>query len=271
MRWTSTLTFLLILLIAAAGQAQVTGAQKNSSPPTNQKMYDRFDGKWLDPEKWQATKPQCGGTLECVREIQNGKLRLAVRNFGRTDSDSGVQWSESEVYFIDPNAVTSIQADITLRSFSGIGCATNNTDLTHTQVMIGGNFFNGGTGDPGDDVTAWLIIWVDISNPQTMLASLWWGYRDQGGDFGIASYPFGTPLTATFKWDKANHQFVGSVKVKGEPGPGTGIVVPYSVSDTTPPANAMKNLNAEAHTLNCTSGRTTGQVEAVFDNVFTNP
>jgi hypothetical protein len=118
MRWIRTLTFVLIMLIAAVGQAQVTRSQNNSPPPNNQRVYDRFDGKWLDAGKWQAIKPQCGGTLECVREIQNGQLRLAVRNFGRTDSDSGAQWSESEVYFIDPNAVTRIQADVTLRSFS---------------------------------------------------------------------------------------------------------------------------------------------------------
>jgi hypothetical protein len=270
MRRVRILTFVVIMLVFAVGQAQVTGGHKNS-PPNNQKVYDRFDGKWLDAEKWQSTNPQCWGVLECVREIQNGKLRLAVRNTGRTDTDSGVQWSESEVYFIDPNAVTSIQADVTLRSFSGIGCATNNTDLTHTQVMIGGNFFNSGSGNPNDDVTAWLITWVDISNPQIMLLSVWWGYGDQGWDYGFASYPFGTPLTVALKWDKTNHQFLGSAKVKGDPGPGAAIAVPYSVADTTPPVNAMKNLNAEAHTLNCTSGKTAGQVEATYDNVITNP
>lgn len=270
MRRICTLTFVLIMLVVTVGQAQVTSGQESCPTTSCQRVYDRFDGKWLDAGKWQAIKPQCGGTLECVREIQNGQLRLAVRNFGRTDSDSGVQWSESEVNFLDPNAVTSIQADITLRSFSGIGCLTNATDSTHTQVMIGGNFFNLGSGDPSDDVTAWFIIWVDTFNPQTMLASLWWGYRDQGSDFGIASYPLGTPLTATLNWDKANHQFVATVKVKGAPGIGTVVAVPYLVSDTAPPAFAMKNLNAEAHTLNCTSGKTTGQVEATFDNVMIN-
>lgn len=122
--------------------------------------YDTFNQKWLDPAKWLATGPFCWGGLECVREIQNGQLRLAVRNFGATDSDSGLPVSESEVDFVNPNAINSITADVALSSFSGVGCSTNNNDKdwTHMELAIGGYFFNTGTGDPADDVLAMLNI-----------------------------------------------------------------------------------------------------------------
>jgi hypothetical protein len=145
-------------------QLEVTG---------NGGLYDDFNAKWLDPAKWIPTNPQCdGNVLECVREIRDSKLRLVARNFGARTSDSGIQWSESEVYFIKPNQVSSITADFTA-SFSGTACPTNNTDYTHTQVQLGGAFFNSGSGNPSDDVSVWLIDWIDSTKPDTQLISVY--------------------------------------------------------------------------------------------------
>jgi hypothetical protein len=237
--------------------------------------YDTFAGKYLNPAKWQTSNaanqgwnPQCWNAFDCVREIQAGKLHLFVRNFGNTDSDSDIQWSESAVFFATPNAVTSITADVTVRSYSGIGCSTNDTDRTHTQVDMGGTFFNTGTGDPFDDVTGLLIIWVDTFDPSMMSVGGWWGWEDQGYWNVIKSYPIGTPLTGTIKWDKANGQFIASVKAKGEMD--SSVVMPYSLPVSAPPANGTKTLDAGVHTLNCTSAQTVGTVDATYDNVIIN-
>jgi hypothetical protein len=256
--------FTLLGMLALKAQAQ----QDSGLVP----VYDDFNSKWLDPNKWQPINPSCwGNVLECVREVRNGKLRLAARNFGATDSDSGIQWSETEVNFINPNAVTSVTADVNVRSFSGIGCLTNSTDWTHTQVQIDGNFFNAGAGDPSDDISALLIFWVDTTNPKTMGVSVYWGRPwPLGTDVPFASYPIGTEVTATLKWDKANHQFIATTKAKGENGKGSQLVLPYSFPDTALPANPLKSLQASQHTLNCTSAKTYGQVEATFDNVIIN-
>jgi hypothetical protein len=112
-----------------------------------------------------------------------------------------------------------------------------------------------------------LILWVDTTDPKTIHVGNW---NSQTGWTNVDSYPIGTPLTATFAWDKANHQFIAVVKVKCEPGPGKEVLVPYSFSDTTPPAYPVKNLNAAASSLNCTSANTFAQVEAFFDNVLIN-
>lgn len=263
MKSTVGLFILAGVVIVGPASGQTTGGLAQTSAPSG--LYDNFNGKWLDPAKWLPTNPQCwGNVLECVRDIQNGKLYLAARNFGDTNSDNGINWSETEVYFPNPNTVASITAEVTLRSYSGIGCATNTSDLTHTQVMMGGNFFNTGT----YDVSGWLILWVDTTAPQTINVGGWWGYADQGYWNAIASYPVGTQLTASIKWDQVNHQLVASVSDKS--GVGGQVLMPYGVSDTAPPANAMKNLNAEVHTLNCTSGKTFGAVEATYDNVYVN-
>jgi hypothetical protein len=251
----SALVFMLVLL-SAIGQAQ--------------QVYDRFDGKWLDIGKWQPDNSTCYNTLECIREIQNGKLRMAARNFGATDSDSGVLWGGPILWFRNPSAITTIKAGITVRSFSGTACLTNDT-TPNGQAQIGGTFFNAGTGDGADDVFAILYTYVDTANPTTIKVNGWWGWKDLGDNQKFAEYPIGTPLTATFKWDKAHHRFIARVKIKGERGNGLEVFMPYPMSDTTPPAYPDRRLVTVALSPNCTTGQTSAQTEATFDNVTINP
>src|SRR5215470_17863829 len=92
----------LILLLLAVGTC--FGQQSISKP-----YYDNFSNNWINPTKWLAVIPQAWGSpLEIVREIKFGKLRLAIRNTGKTDSDSGAEWAESALYFVNPNHVNSI-------------------------------------------------------------------------------------------------------------------------------------------------------------------
>lgn len=264
----------LVILVSVLLTSLVSAAwvQQPASRETGQNnrpvYYDTFNEKWLNPTKW-LPDGGCGGWsymgLDCAREIQDGHLRLAVRNFGAPDSDYSDQYFTSELNFVNPNAINSISGEVTLRSFSGVGCSTNNTDSTHGDVQIGGNFFNPGT---GDDVYAVLYLWVDTNNPRTIYI---WNYNTSTGiTTDVANYPVGTPLTFTFAWDKANHQFIAAVKAKDDPGPANVVVAPYFVSDTMPPTNPKKSLHVDIGALNCTSGQTFAQVEAFFDKVMVN-
>jgi hypothetical protein len=231
--------------------------------------YDTFNQKWLDPAKWLAIGPGCdwGPTLECVKEIQNGRLRLETREMGATDSDSGFQYASEQVYFPNPNAINSITVDVALGRVNVVGCSTNpDPQFTRTVVKVAGTFFNTGSGDPADDISNEVYFWIDSSNPKTMSVGNWgtWGGPNMG------SYPIGTPLTVTNAWDKANHQFIVVVKVTGDDGSGTKVVVPYSVSDTTPPVNPYKVFTNMLYSLNCTSAQTFAGVETFFDNVIVN-
>jgi hypothetical protein len=258
---------MVLFCLAATAQSPSTSAP---SALRGEMLYDDFSGKWLDPAKWIPANPQCwGNVLECVREIRDNKLRLVARNFGARDSDSGIQWSQPAVYFTNPNLINGIGADIT-SSFSGAGCPTNNTDYTHTQVQLGGNFFNTGSGNPSDDIAVWLIDWTDSTNPGYQGFSVYWGYiwPLPATDTPFATYPAGTEIAATLKWDKRHHQFIATTKVKGQPDEtAERVEIPYPYPDTTPPATPLKSLQAAQNTLNCTTVPTYGEVEATFGDV----
>jgi hypothetical protein len=133
------------------------------------RLYDDFNERWLSREKWETTLPNCwGNVLECVRQIRDGKLYLSVRNFGYSNSDTGIDYSESEVFFRNQRSVRSIAADVTVQNYLGKGCPTNNTDDNSTQVRMGGAFFNSGSGNAFDDVTAVIVFLADVSNPRAI-------------------------------------------------------------------------------------------------------
>ena len=55
------------------------------------RLYDDFNERWLSRAKWEPVLPNCwGNVLECVRQIRDGKLYLSVRNFGYSNSDTGI-------------------------------------------------------------------------------------------------------------------------------------------------------------------------------------
>jgi hypothetical protein len=84
--------------------------------------------------------------LECVREIQNGQLRLEIRNMGVANSDSGYQFADSPQPFVNPSSIFSITADVQLGRITVVGCPTNLTGQP-TRVVSGfdGSFFNTGS------------------------------------------------------------------------------------------------------------------------------
>jgi hypothetical protein len=116
-----------------------------------------------------------------------------------------------------------------------------------------------------------LMIWVDTVDPVTRVNVVWGNpWPAPFTIVPVGNYPLGTELTATLTWDRANHQFVAKTRATDDEGPWAQVEIPYSVSDTTPPANPMKALQTSLETLNCTSAKTFGQVESTFDNVIVN-
>jgi hypothetical protein len=256
---------ILVTALAVANWAQQPTALSSRSV-----YYDTFNERWLNPTKW-LTGLDCGPlTLECVREIQNGQLRLAVRQFGATNSDSGFQFADSALYFSNPNAINSITTDITMHSFSGTSCSTNTGDITRTPTSVGGVYFNTGSGQQADDVGDMVFFVVDTNNPKTISVTNWMSGSGLGVSTDMGSYPVGTTFTATIAWDKANHQFISAVKVKEDPSQSVRVTVPYYVSDTKPATWTQRSLNAALDTPNCTSAQTFGQVEVFYDNVMIN-
>jgi hypothetical protein len=232
-------------------------------------LYDNFNQGFLSPSKWNTSSPCFTWTvLECVREIQNGELRLAVRGYGSKDSNVGSQYGESELHFLKPAPIRSIATQLVIRRTSALGCAAN-TDGSHTHAIIQGNFFNSGSGNVTDDVQALLVFDRYSSDPQgvtTVEAFMSW----QGQFFGfvtLGTVKLGQTIVAQLQWDRANHQFIA-----GWTDVATGAVtqaqLPYAISDAAPAAAPDKLLGVRAFTPNCLGTRMlTADMEATFDDV----
>jgi hypothetical protein len=239
----------IVLLSALAGRAQLSGS---TPKPVS---YDDFSGRFLDPAKWvPASSCFAGGDLqlECVREIQNKKLRLAMRNFGARDSNSGVQFGTHRLFFANPATIVSIRADITYRDSSEIGCPDNASGFG-AGTSINGNFFNVGSGDPNDDIGAHLVFGHSLFDPPGQVNVF--GQLSQGFNF-FAFFSFGTtrvgsPVRAVLTWDQPNHQFLVSM-MDIETGQAIGGAMPYSVSDTTAAASAHFPITALQTRRRCT-------------------
>lgn len=254
-----------ILLLAAVGSTQIPGASPKMV------LYDDFSSHFLDPVKWTPSSSCFASSdlqLECVREIQNKKLRLALRNFGARDSNSGNHFGSQRLFFANPATIVSIQADITYRDSSEIACPDNNSGFG-AGTGINGNFFNVGTNDPNDDIGAHLAFGHTQFDPPGQVTVF--GQLSQGFNF-FAYFFFGTtrmgsPLRATLSWDQPNHRFVVNVKDL-ELGTVMSGEMPYSASDTVAAAAPYRSFDISTFPNNCVANQTAVYMEALYDNVF---
>jgi len=271
--------FLLSLMVMLA---IVSVASAQTTPPLAANpsaiVYDRFDQKWLDPSKWLPTEAchpfsdssETFSVMECVRAIEEGKLRLEVKTWGDRSSNETRQYGDSELYFVRPNAVQSIKTTLNVKSTHAAICPANPNTST-SQAIFGGNFFNTGTGNPADDMGGIFIFERNpgYGDPLTTVhglalvisSSFCCGYHD----FGI--FRIGQPIVAKLKWDQPNHQFIASTTTANG---SIQAVMPYPTADTMPPAAPSKFLGARAFVPNCTDQTTTGDIEAYFDDVVVN-
>ena len=238
--------------------------------------YDVFNGPFLDPSKWLAV-PTCSATpfvdttasvnvLDCAREVQNNQLRLFVKAYGDPSSDQGRQFGPSELYFINPNAVKSLTATLTIRNIDAVACPSNSTP-SFGQAIFGGNYFNPGTGNSRDDVAAVMI--VQPFSPGTGLGvfALVFSPNAFYGFATLGAIKLNEPLTGNVQWDQPNHRFVFSVL---GPNLNSTKTISYSATDTMPAAAPMKLLAGRAFVPNCTTLQTSAGVEVLFQSVAIN-
>jgi hypothetical protein len=235
-------------------------------------LYDDFNQSFVNPSKW-STNSACfttnGLEQECVREIQNGQLRLAHRNFGNRDTDQGFQFGSANVNFAHPARIKSITTEMTVIRSAESPCPAN-PDFG-AAAHIDATFFNTGSGNPNDDVGGHLAFGHTVSSPAGQIFVF--GQISQGNNYfsytPLGNVPIGTPVISTLTWDQPNHQFVVSwtnlvTNVKTE------ATMPYNFADTTPATNASKNLAVNTFPANCTAKAAWVYMEATFDNVYIN-
>lgn len=267
MRFTSVLACAFLLSVACLAQT-IAPIQ----------LYDNFNTTWIDPGKWAAV-PTCSATqfldttasvnvFDCIRAIQGNKLRLMVKAYGHTDSDTDRQFAPSELYFANPNGIHSISATARIAHTAPTACPSNATD-SFGQILTGGNFFNIGTGDPKDDVTVIILVQHLATDPKGVAHSGAAVFSQNAGfgwvDLGARSV--GEPVNLTISWFQEGHFF--AFRLAGASGIRTG-QINYTVSDVTPPVAPMKLLAARAFVPNCTTQLTSADMDVYFDDVQTN-
>jgi hypothetical protein len=261
----SVIAALMLVLFISPETAVPMARAQQSVQHTSLALYDNFDRQFINPSKWSAPW-QCGPpTMECVREIQNGQLRLRVRGYGATDTNTGTQFSSSEVDLTN-SSVTDISAQVLVRKSTPQDCPTN-PGVAHSQAMVKGTFFNGGGGTAEDDVQAFLQL--DRYNTTVDAGGFLYYHGQFFDNVWLGSVNVGEQVILELLWDQPNHQFVvrlfrpaNHTKVEQS--------MPYTISDTTPAVAPSKSLSANVFPANCTGKSTSADLDVLFDNIMTN-
>jgi hypothetical protein len=262
----------LMILALAGSLTQSAGAQTASPANNEQQAYETFNGPWIDPQRWLAlanTDPCRDSTnvMECVREIQGGKLRLLVKSYGREDSTSGSQWGDSTLISAT-HAQRSFTADVLVKSVSAVDCPSGGSSLAQAQFMV--PFFNTGTtGDPKDTVQAYFVVQRAQGQPRVLYAYAI--FEDHGvwsASSDAMAVSAGTPMRGTLIWDQPHQKFTATISNLLTHEQLTSDL-PYSESVTVaPPMWALPVLQVVAAPANCSAVNTSASVEATFDNVM---
>lgn len=258
-----------LILISAA-----TAAVLASSPTwalESFASYDKFNAAPIDASKW--------ANFERVRKIKSGTLNHIQRDWGNTQSDTGVLGVSFSSNLTDPSRVTQLRATVKVASIEATACAANPAASAAGARLVG-TFFNTGRPTAGSmqgDVLAQVGV-VRFSTsadaPGTMQV-IGFVFVCQNSDcsqattvgnfsnLGTAS--LGQNVTLQLEWDKAAKTF-NAVRDGN-----LSSSVSYTLSDSAAPGNNFKQVATRTDMAACLSGpRTTAAIDATFDNVAVN-
>jgi hypothetical protein len=256
-------------------------------------VYDNFEGKTLDPNKWFGREGTGSGmvTLESSRLIKNETLlgskglSLSNRSYANIESDAGSFSAGDGIYFVDGSDIKTIEATVLVKKIVVPECSTN-PGVGEVRTRIGGAFFNAGTPTPGDQTNdVWAQITVgrglDSLDPAGALHIYARVYRCNDPDCNdvtnigsrqdLGTVKVGKKVKLRITWIPAP----GAKQFIFQKGKGDELSVTYGANDTNEPGasnGGMKRLQIQEFLPNCMSGDSwpMGYIEAYFDNVKVN-
>lgn len=247
-------------------------------------LYDDFNVKPINPAKWTGSEGSAGAAApntESARKIAGQQLEIDLTLWGRTDSNTGNAGNQSNRLAVtDPVPVTTIQADVTVKSAKVVGCAANTTS-TRARATVQGGFFNDGTspgaGDRTGDIIASFQAHRDTITGDQLAAFITRCTNANCSTFAvpasftfIASWVQGVANTMSVQWDKPNKQFIYTLNPGGSQ---EQHILTYTFSDTNAPIVNFKQLAANNSAASCLgpAPRARAVMKALFDNVMLNP
>lgn len=239
-------------------------------------LYDDFNAGPINPDKWWGSEWSRWGE-ENRRIAGTGLLRMRYTSYAGTASNTGGWHSGLHLNFMNPDAITQIQATTRVQNWAMVGCPGNTDTETRTRILIYGSFFNAGTPTPGsnlDNVYAYIMLRRRVGStdgPDLFRAEAYrctdatCTTRTSLGFLTLGLVPMGTFVTLSVIWDQPNHQFI--YQFAGAP----PITQPYAWSDTNPPSYVFKQLSIVNSVPNCTSPpRPFAFMSGRYDDVYVN-
>jgi hypothetical protein len=276
MRKPITVALLLIVPLVLLGLAGVSQAQLV--------LYDNFNVKPINPAKWSGSEGSAGPAApntESARKLAKQQLYIALTTWGRTDSNTGDAGNQSNRLGVtNPVPITTIQADVTVKSVKVVGC-TANTTATRSRAQINGGFFNDGTSPGAGDRTGDIIATIQSVRDthfgdriEAVISRCTNGACSTVSTLAFqvfnANWTQGVADTLRLQWDPANDRFIYTVNPGGV---NEIITLSYTVPDANPAVVNFKQpavLNSVASCMG-PAPRASATMKALFDNVMINP
>lgn len=243
-----------------------TWAQQSAPQPAHKLhgVYDTFNGKSIDPSKWISNFPQPCGTgsaLECVREIEDGRLHIRVRNYGADTADQSNNPAHLGLLLTAPSGVMDIATGVVVRKASAQGCPDTDAGPRGQIGLVGAWFNRGQAGAAADDVFA--NIYLETSSEPGVLAVV--------GHVGFDSFPVGEVrvgerVILELVWEQPNHRFIARL-IRLDHNTVAVESMPYEDPDGMPPVAQVKGLFLFTYAPNCSGTRPFIDVDTLFDNV----
>jgi len=247
-------------------------------------LYDDFNKKPINPAKWSGSEGSAGPAApntEAARKLAGKRLSISLTGWGRTDSNTGNGGSQSNRLGVtNPGPVTTIQADVTVKKATVVGCSANTTS-TRARAQVIGGFFNDGTSTgPGDrtgDIYAGIQSTRDslLGNPIEAFINRCTNancstFTTASAVNFTATWVQGVANTLSVQWDKPNKRFIYTLNPGGSQ---EQHILTYTLSDANAPVVDFKQLSATNSAASCTgpAPRTYAIMQALFDNVMVNP
>lgn len=133
--------------------------------------YDAFNGDRINPDLWIGTGVN-EFTLDVMRAVESGDLRLANRSYGDRTVTGGRVNRNVRLRFSNSNAVHTVAGLFRVNSLELVGCSVGTGTSTQAEIRIDGYFFNDGTSSgPGDETgDVWIQIRLDRNTSSTLPA-----------------------------------------------------------------------------------------------------
>lgn len=233
--------------------------------------YDKFSGDTVDASKWS--------TFERSRSIQRKALNHLQRDWGPTGSDTGGFSTNFTTNLTDPARVTQLQAKVLVNTAEVTHCPGNASFTGSVLARLIGAFFNVGTPVSGSQLgdVLGLVTVTRAANSADPVGVLQVGgsvvvcqnsdcslVTNIGNFTGLGTVTTGQAVTLSLEWDHLTKTF------KAIRDGVTTATVSYTVNDRAAPGNNFKQLSTRTNLASCTGARTTGLIDASFDNVSVN-